>query len=55
VANAAGWNQRNVSAGAYREAEALLGPDGIMDIVMLTGIYHSVCAILNTFEIPAPS
>ena len=39
----------------YREAEALLGPDGIMDVVMLSGIYHTVCAILNTFEIPAPS
>jgi 4-carboxymuconolactone decarboxylase len=38
----------------YREAEALLGADGIMETAILTGIYHMVCAILNVFEIPAP-
>ncbi len=39
----------------YREAEALLGREGIMEAAVLTGIYHLVCAILNAFEIPAPS
>jgi 4-carboxymuconolactone decarboxylase len=39
----------------YSEAEKLLGATGIMDAVVLTGIYHTVCAILNAFEIPAPS
>lgn len=39
----------------YREAEMLLGTNGIMDAVVLTGVYHTVCAILNAFEIPAPS
>ncbi|HEX3283905.1 MAG TPA: carboxymuconolactone decarboxylase family protein [Mycobacterium sp.] len=39
----------------YSEAENLLGANGIMDAVVLTGIYHTVCAILNAFEIPAPS
>jgi 4-carboxymuconolactone decarboxylase len=39
----------------YREAEKLLGANGIMDAVVLTGIYHTVCAILNAFETPAPS
>ena len=43
------------SEALYREAEALLGADGIMETAILTGIYHTVCAILNTFEIPAPS
>jgi 4-carboxymuconolactone decarboxylase len=38
----------------YREAETLLGGKGIMDAVVLTGIYHIVCAILNAFDIPAP-
>ena len=37
-----------------REAEKLLGANGIMDAVILTGIYHIVCAILNAFVIPAP-
>jgi 4-carboxymuconolactone decarboxylase len=39
----------------YREAERLLGTHGIMDAVVLTGMYHIVSGILNTFEIPAPS
>lgn len=39
----------------YSEAERLLGANGIMDAVILTGVYHTVCAILNAFEIPAPS
>ena len=39
----------------YREAEKLLGANGIMDAVILTGIYHTACAILNAFAIPAPS
>ena len=39
----------------YREAEKLLGANGIMDAGVLTGIYHIVCTILNAFEIPAPS
>jgi 4-carboxymuconolactone decarboxylase len=38
----------------YREAVSIVGPDGLMEIVMLTGIYHTVCAILNGFAIPAP-
>ncbi|OBG28586.1 carboxymuconolactone decarboxylase family protein [Mycobacterium sp. 852002-51057_SCH5723018] len=38
----------------YREAEALLGAEGIMETAILTGMYHTVCAILNAFEIPAP-
>jgi 4-carboxymuconolactone decarboxylase len=39
----------------YREAEALLGAGGIMEAAILTGLYHTVCAALNVFEIPAPS
>ncbi len=39
----------------YREAEALLGDEGVMEAAVLTGIYHTVCAILNAFRIPAPS
>jgi 4-carboxymuconolactone decarboxylase len=39
----------------YRGACNLLGPNGIMDVVVLTGIYQTVCAILNAFETPAPS
>jgi 4-carboxymuconolactone decarboxylase len=47
--------EHRLDEGLYREAEALLGADGIMETATLTGIYHTVCAILNAFEIPAPS
>ncbi len=39
----------------YREAQALLGDQGMMEAAVLTGIYHTVCAILNAFRIPTPS
>ncbi|OBI03845.1 carboxymuconolactone decarboxylase family protein [Mycobacterium scrofulaceum] len=38
----------------YRDAEALLGAAGVLEVAVLTGIYHTVCAILNVFEVPAP-
>jgi 4-carboxymuconolactone decarboxylase len=39
----------------YRKAMSHFGPDGLMDIIVLCGIYHTVCGILNGFAIPAPS
>jgi 4-carboxymuconolactone decarboxylase len=47
--------ERHLADALYAEAEKLLGTQGVMDAVVLTGIYHTVCAILNAFEIPAPS
>ena len=47
--------EHRVDEALYREAAARLGVKGIMEAVILTGIYHSVCAILNTFEVPVPS
>jgi 4-carboxymuconolactone decarboxylase len=38
----------------YREAQNAFGAQGLFDIVALIGIYHSVCAILNLFAVPAP-
>jgi 4-carboxymuconolactone decarboxylase len=37
----------------YREAQNAFGAKGLFDIVALIGVYHSVCAILNLFEVPA--
>ena len=42
------------STRRYHSAVHAFGEAGLSDIVMLTGIYHTVCAILNAFEIPAP-
>jgi 4-carboxymuconolactone decarboxylase len=39
----------------YREAEKSFGAKGLIDIAFLIGIYHSVCATLTMFAIPAPN
>ena len=38
----------------FRAAEHAFGQRGLVEIAYLTGIYHTVCALLNAFEIPAP-
>jgi 4-carboxymuconolactone decarboxylase len=38
----------------YRDAVRHFGTAGVADIAVLTGIYHTVCAVLNAFAIPAP-
>ena len=43
-----------VDESLYREAETVFGTKGLIDIVFLIGIYHSVCATLTMFAIPAP-
>jgi 4-carboxymuconolactone decarboxylase len=46
--------EHRLDEALYHDAVGLFGPDGLMDIVMLVGIYHTVCAILHSFAIPAP-
>jgi 4-carboxymuconolactone decarboxylase len=43
-----------VDQSLYREAEKTFGAKGLIDIAFLIGIYHSVCATLTLFAIPAP-
>ena len=43
-----------VDESLYREAENGFGAKGLIDIAFLIGIYHSVCATLTMFAIPAP-
>jgi 4-carboxymuconolactone decarboxylase len=38
----------------YRQAESCFGTTGLTDIAILIGIYHTVSATLNLFEIPVP-
>jgi 4-carboxymuconolactone decarboxylase len=38
----------------YREAEKSFSRAGLADIALLIGIYHTVCATLTMFAIPAP-
>jgi 4-carboxymuconolactone decarboxylase len=43
-----------VDDGLYRAAEEAFGAAGVMEIATLVGIYHTVCAVLNVFDVPAP-
>ncbi|CAM3468063.1 carboxymuconolactone decarboxylase family protein [Mycobacterium colombiense] len=43
-----------VDQAVYDHAEQIFGAAGVFDITVLTGIYHTVCAILAAFAIPAP-
>ena len=43
-----------VDESLYRDAENRFGTNGLIDIAFLIGIYHSVCATLTMFAIPAP-
>jgi 4-carboxymuconolactone decarboxylase len=43
-----------VDESLYQAAENTFGAQGLIDIAFLIGIYHSVCATLTMFAIPAP-
>jgi 4-carboxymuconolactone decarboxylase len=38
----------------YRDAEKAFGAKGVAEITVLAGIYHTVCGLLNVFDVPAP-
>ncbi|MBV9351755.1 MAG: carboxymuconolactone decarboxylase family protein [Mycobacterium sp.] len=44
-----------VDDAVYDHAEQIFGAAGVADITVLAGIYHTVCAILTAFAVPAPS
>jgi 4-carboxymuconolactone decarboxylase len=44
----------HVDDDLYRRAEQTIGPAAVFEIAVLTGIYQTVCGILNAFDIPAP-
>jgi alkylhydroperoxidase family enzyme len=44
-----------VSAEIYHAAEAAFGQAGLVDLVNLAGVYLGAAALLNAFEVPAPS
>ena len=47
-------SERRVDDNLYREAEAIFGRTGLVDMTYLIGLYLLTCALLNAFEIPAP-
>ena len=44
----------HVDDDLYLDAQKTFGAAGVFEITALTGIYHTVCGILNAFAIPAP-
>jgi len=46
--------ERRIDEDLYREAKQAFGEEGLVDMIYLIGIYHVTCALLNSFEIPAP-
>jgi 4-carboxymuconolactone decarboxylase len=46
--------EHHVDAALYSAAEKAFGQRGLVEIAYLIGIYHTVCSLLNAFEIPAP-
>jgi 4-carboxymuconolactone decarboxylase len=43
-----------VDAATYARAKAAFGAKGLVDIVMLAGLYLTTCALLNAFEVSVP-
>jgi 4-carboxymuconolactone decarboxylase len=46
--------QHRVDAALYAAAERAYGQRGLVDLTLLVGYFHTTCALLNAFEIPAP-
>lgn len=46
--------ERRVDDNLFQSAEDCFGRQGVLDIVILAGIYQTVCGLLNAFLIPAP-
>lgn len=43
-----------VDAALYAAAERAYGQRGLVDLTLLVGYFHTTCALLNAFDIPAP-
>jgi 4-carboxymuconolactone decarboxylase len=43
-----------IDPGTYARAERAFGQKGLVDMVLLIGLYLTTCAIINAFEVPVP-
>jgi 4-carboxymuconolactone decarboxylase len=46
--------QHRVDGALYTQAERAYGQRGLVDLTLLVGYFHTTCALLNAFDIPAP-
>jgi 4-carboxymuconolactone decarboxylase len=47
-------NKHRIDADTYARAEQAFGHKGLVDMVMLIGLYITTCCIINAFEVPVP-
>jgi 4-carboxymuconolactone decarboxylase len=47
--------EHHVDNDLYAQAEAAFGSESLVDLTLLIGFYHTICAVLNVFEVPAPT
>jgi len=46
--------EHRVDAGTYARAQQAFGHKGVVDMVLLIGLYLATCSLINAFEVPAP-
>jgi 4-carboxymuconolactone decarboxylase len=47
-------DEHRVETDTFATAERIFGQTGLVDIVLLVGLYLATCALINAFEVPAP-
>jgi 4-carboxymuconolactone decarboxylase len=47
-------DEHRVEPETFARAEQAFGRKGVVDIVLLIGLYLTTCSIINAFEVPAP-
>lgn len=47
-------DEHRVDSATYERAAAAFGPEALVDIVLLIGLYVTTCALINAFDVPVP-
>jgi 4-carboxymuconolactone decarboxylase len=47
-------DEHRIDPETYARAVEVFGPKGVVDIVLLVGLYLTTCAIINAFDVAAP-
>jgi 4-carboxymuconolactone decarboxylase len=47
-------DEHRIDPETYARAELAFGHKGLVDMVLLIGLYLATCSIINAFEVPAP-
>lgn len=46
--------EHRVEAETYERAQRTFGHKGVVDMVLLVGLYLATCSLINAFEVPSP-